>query len=293
MPYHLKNKDLEMRIDDPLEGYQSSRFDWTGKVVALDFKGKPLLVSEREDGAHGERMGSGLYNEFGMNSPLGFEETLMGDWFHKIGVGLLRKEEEHYHFGTSYPIQPATFAVAQESNRVVIDCISEQYNGYAYRLKKTFELREQGFLIQYSLENTGDKAILTEEYVHNFVAINQKSIGAAYSLKFRFPLQSACFGETVNPEEKVVIGQDEITFKGALEEEFFFSNLNGSEQVEGQWELMHREENVTIRETTNIPSSLVNLWGKKHVISPEIFIALNIQPGQQKRWERRYQLNRF
>ncbi len=32
----------------------------------------------------------------------------------------------------------------------------------------------------------------------------------------------------------------------------------------------------------------VNLWGNKHVISPELFINLNIMPGESFKWNRTY-----
>ena len=38
MPHILKNKDIEIDIDLPEEGYRFSRFDQTGKITEIKFK---------------------------------------------------------------------------------------------------------------------------------------------------------------------------------------------------------------------------------------------------------------
>jgi hypothetical protein len=50
---------------------------------------------ERHDFKNEHQQGKGFYNEFGMDTALGFEEAAIGGWFHKIGVGLLKKKTLH------------------------------------------------------------------------------------------------------------------------------------------------------------------------------------------------------
>ncbi|NNL02194.1 MAG: hypothetical protein HKP39_07950, partial [Eudoraea sp.] len=177
MTHILKNKNLEIKIDLPLENYNFSRFDWTGKIVNVKFHNIQLSTSERTDGQNGNSFGKGFYNEFGIDTALGFEDTEIGGWFHKIGVGLLRKEDSQYLFSKNYEIKPAEFKINAESDRVLIRCKSEVSNGYAYLLQKEIQLAESGFILKYYLENTGEKDISTDEYVHNFTAINNDLIG--------------------------------------------------------------------------------------------------------------------
>ncbi|MBT8223262.1 MAG: hypothetical protein KJN96_08860, partial [Eudoraea sp.] len=47
-----------------------------------------------------------------------------------------------------------------------------------------FTIQENSLLISYQLQNTGEKSIHTDEYVHNFLAINQAKISKDYVLKF-------------------------------------------------------------------------------------------------------------
>ena len=292
MPHILKNKDLEIKIDFPLENYNFSRFDWTGKIVEVRFQ-NTLFSSVEETNAHNEnQIGKGFYNEFGIDSALGFEETEIGDWFHKIGVGLLKKEDNQYLFSKAYQIRPAEFKTSTEPNKIILECKSERINAYSYILRKEIELHESSFMIKYYLENTGEKEINTHEYVHNFTAIN-RSIGEDYVLNFKFDIKPDLFGERVNPEGIVEIGQNEIKFKCAPKEQFFFSNLTGGQIVDAGWELLHIKRKMGIREKGDFQTNKVNLWGWKHVISPELFFEIKIKPGESTEWSRTYEMRKL
>ena len=290
MPHILKNKNLEIHIDLPAENYSSSRFDWTGKIVKLTFQNIQLASIESTTAKNEAQIGKGFYNEFGIDTALGFNEATIGDWFHKIGVGLLKKESEPYVFSENHEIKPAKFQVKHTPSTLLIICTAALHNGYSYQLKKEITLQENGFTINYSLENTGEKEIVTDEYVHNFTAIDKEFINENYLLKFPFQLKPALFIETVNPEQKIEVGPTNLKFKGAPKEQFFFSNLSGNEKVKAQWELSNLKSKISISETGNFKTDKVNVWGWKHVISPELFITISVKPGQSKNWTRTYNI---
>ena len=279
-----------MRIDGPLENYKGARFDWTGKIVSLKFQDMELCGVEQPDGENEDNLGKGFYNEFGIDFALGFEEAPIGGWFHKMGIGLLKKEDSSYHISKTYTIKPARFKVQTEANRVSMDCTSDLINGYGYVLKKELVLRDSGFTMHYRLENTGEKDIITDEYVHNFTAFNKEPIGTSCLLKFPFPLKPERFEETVNPEQKVAIGETDITFKAGPQVPFFFSNLSGDEISDAQWELIDLKRNIGIRETGRFKTDKVNVWGSQHVICPELFFKIALQPGAFKEWSRDYEV---
>jgi len=290
MVHILKNKNLEIRIDLPLENYQLSRFDWTGKIVSVKFKGVDVAGTERLNSEDDNSFGKGFYNEFGIETPVGFDECEEGEWFPKIGVGLLKKEGVSYSFMKAYETQPADFKVKIESNKITIDCQSQSTNGYAYVLKKEIELLGDSFVIRYHLHNTGEKLIATNEYNHNFLAINKDLIGSNYILKFLFKIKPKLFGADVNPEGIVEVGDHKITFNNTPEEQFFFSNLSGGENVDAIWELVNTKSKIGIRETGSFKTNKVNLWGWKHVISPELFFDIDLKPGEKTEWSRTYHL---
>jgi hypothetical protein len=290
MPHILKNENIELHIDSPLEGYKSSRFDWTGKITTLKFQNTLISSLENPNSEHKDLLGKGFYNEFGIDHALGYEDTEIGGWFHKIGVGLLKKIDHKYKCTKVYEVKPAQFTLTREDHKVLIRCQSETSNGYAYILDKHIELQENGFTITYNLENTGEKSIITDEYVHNFMAINNDAIGPNYELNFPFSIKPDLFEETVNPEQKVLIGEKDLKFKDTIEKEYFFSNLSGNNYENASWELKNSKSTITISETGSFKTNKVNIWGQKHVISPELFVAININPGKSTKWSRHYKI---
>ncbi len=288
MSHILKNQNLELHIDFPAENYIFPRFDQTGKIVKVKYQNISLSGVEKTDGEDEHRFGRGFYNEFGIDTPLGFTETNIGGWFHKIGVGLLKKEDVRYSFIQNYMVKSPEYTIITKPNKIEIICKSQLIFGYSYLLRKEIELFESGFKIKYFLQNTGDKVIVTDEYVHNFLAINKDLIGNDYLLKFPFQLKSALFEDTVNPEKKVEIGEKEITFNSTPNAQFFFSNLTGGETVDAKWELINLKNKIGISETGSFQTNKVNLWGWKHVISPELFYNIFIQSGQSTNWTRIY-----
>ena len=177
MPHILKNKYLEIHIDLPLENYHFSRFDWTGKISKVKFNNIPLSSVERTDSQNEQILGKGFYNEFGIDAALGFEEAEIGGWFHKIGVGLLKKTATEYGFSKNYEIQPAIFNLTAESNRLIIRCQSKIVNGYGYELKKIIELQDNSFSIHYYLKNT-DAAVVYANVSTAFTDGGQFGMGA-------------------------------------------------------------------------------------------------------------------
>ena len=288
MSHILKNDHLEIQIDLPLENYNFSRFDWTGKIVAVWYKNRCISGVEQLNNANENKLGKGFCNEFGFNRPLGFAETQQGDWFHKIGVGLLKKESNEYLFSHKYEIQPADFKVYTTAHSIKISCESAWVNGYSYLLEKEIILTENGFVINYYLKNTGEKTILTDEYNHNFISIIHELVGSDYILKFPFKLKSESFEDKVNTEGKVEIGESAFGFKATPNEQFFFSNLSGSENVSAYWELISIKNKIGISETGNFHTAKINLWGWKHVISPELYFEIMLEPGKVAEWSRTY-----
>ena len=116
MPHLLQNKTLKIVVDLPLENYRLARFDWTGKIVSVKFGGTEVSGQEKAGDKNHVQLGKGFYNEFGIDRPVGFEATEIGGWFHKIGVGLLKKEDgQAYAFDKAYKIKPAALQNPQRS----------------------------------------------------------------------------------------------------------------------------------------------------------------------------------
>jgi len=290
MPHILENKNLKIQVDLPEENYNFSRFDRTGKISRVSFQGIPVATIERTDDVNEHHFGKAFYNEFGIDTALGFEDVKIGDWFHKIGVGLLKKYAKDYNFYEKHEIQPAEFNVVSNSNQIEITCSSQSVAGYSYILKKTICLNDSGFTINYSLQNTGEKNIATDEYVHNFTAINNELMGSDYVLMFPFQLKPESFNDTVNPEGKLDIEGNAIKFKGSPTEQFFFSNLTGNKKEKAKWELINLKTKIGISEEASFSTNKINVWGWNHVISPELFYKVEVKPAETIEWSRTYKV---
>ena len=117
MPHILRAGEIEVTVQFPTEGYNFSRFDWTGKITCVRFGDIEFAGIERLDDVDKNQIGVGFCNEFGIQSPCGFDEASVGGWFHKIGIGLLRKPEKPYGFLETYEIKPADFEVQLQEDR--------------------------------------------------------------------------------------------------------------------------------------------------------------------------------
>ena len=109
-------------------------------------------------------------------------------------------------------------------------------------------------------------------------------------MKFPFSINPELFDATVNPEGKVEIAHNEITFNDTPVEQFFFSNLSGNVKVDANWELINTKSKLGISETGNFKTAKVNLWGWTHVISPELFFDIHLEPGREVEWSRTYKV---
>ncbi len=288
----LSNKHFAITIDLPQEGYQNSRFDHSGKITSLQFNGTELLASELENQTHKDdkSFGRGLYNEFGTTNPLGFEEAKIGAYFHKIGVGMIRKEEESYHFQKPYPVIPLEVDIKPSEDQITFNSIGKFNQGYAYVLKKTISLKEDGIQIDYQLENTGSKVIKTNEYNHNFIGFGDSFIGNDYTLTIPTELRLEELTELVNKEKAMSIKDKKIEFVKSPTQAFFISTELKDREVDAFWKLENKALNIGISETGNFKTKQFHLWGTPHVICPETFIDIELNPTEYFSWSRRYQV---
>jgi hypothetical protein len=288
----IKNDSLELEIQEPGERYKGSRFDWTGQITQIRYQGKHTFCTEETtDPGLLHMLGRGLYNEFGIDKPIGYDDCAVGDQFPKIGIGLLTKDNaDAYNFFKSYSIDPFTFTINSGRGQISYICDASEYRGYAFHLKKTIALADKAFSITYQFENRGSRTIHTNEYVHNFLAVNRRAINHLYRLRLPFEIDPAQFGEAVNPDNVVQFEKNMITWKSQPEKQFFFSNIHIGQSKNIFWMLEHSMEKVGITERAGFPIRRMNLWGSGHVVSPEIFYELKAAPGETKSWIRTYEV---
>ena len=140
----------------------------------------------------------------------------------------------------------------------------------------------------YSIENKGYREIISTEYCHNFITLDNCEIGNNYNLEFDFSLQHDLFSEFVDPDNLININGNIITWSCTPQNEFFIGNVNGNKSFKPFWCIKNYKTKTGLSESVSSDCNKANLWGTKHVVSPELFYQLNIKPGEQRTWTRIY-----
>lgn len=286
-PIKISGKRLAIEIANPGTLYRGSRFDWTGFITSVVLDGKHTFCAP-ESALPGEGSGGfGFCNEFGIHTPIGYDEAKPGEKFHKIGTGLLtRPDASDYFFFDKYDVTPFPVEIEIGSDCVCFEIEPVECKGYAVQMTKKVCVDENRMIVKYLLKNVGSKAIHTEEYCHNFISIDNNPTGSDYLLKFPY-----CAESKETPEVLTVEG-NEITWNRQPENDFYIVP-GGFKQVENHfWELLHKPSGVGVREISNFKIQKVAVWGKGHVISPEVFINIDIEPGGIQSWDRVYEFFR-
>ena len=322
-PIILQSDRLTVEISRPGVAYHGTRFDWNGFITQVTLDGQHTFCVP-EDYTPGKGTGGiGICNEFGIDQPVGYDEAKPGDCFPKLGIGLLtRLDSSTYSFWDPHQIAqrfPIEMAVSKQQVTFTVQPI--ECRGYAARLTKQISVENNRMTIQYELENTGEKPILTNEYTHNFIGINQQPLGSAYTL--RFP-QNIAF-EDITPMVRDQLPrwmrrflpffadaaarkyiQKQLSILNANDRELswhhtptspFYCRLANLEQLqqtsEGEfhtmWELHHSTDEVFMCEKVNFSPVRIALWGTTHVVSVEVFKGIQLQAGGKETWARQYE----
>ncbi len=287
----LKNNLLRLTIEEPGQVYNNSRFDWTGNISQVLFENKYSFCSvETAKGFDFKRHGQGLFNEFGITKPIGYEDCSVGEKFPKIGVGLLtKKSNDAYNFLEAYEIDPFEIQIEKGEEWIKYTVFPKDCRGYSTKLIKKIRLSGNSFTIDYELENTGIHEIQTNEYCHNFMAVNSSDIDEHYTLRVPCEINNpSSMIEAVNPENAVILNTDSVSFNFTPEKDFFFSPLTEFYSKNGEWVITHDGIGVGMKEYTDFIPEIMNVWGGKHVLSPELFIKIVLKRRQKLKWRRNY-----
>lgn len=280
----LRSDRLTIDIQKPGEGYERARFAWNGICEQIVLDGSTTFLSREATDDEPGTEGVGLIDEFGIQTPIGFYEARVGDWFPKIGVGFLQKTtDDAYDFMRDYPIRPAQIDIENDRDtRATFRQACEGIGGWGWNLHKALSIHEERLTIDYSLENTGDKRLATEQYNHNFLAINGQVVGLDYRLTTSFPLQCEVVDGGIQIEGQLFeLTEIPTTYIYALQ-----TGCTGLHNVE--WELLHRPSGHGVRVKERSSLFKFAVWAKSHVISPEFFVWVDVQPGETQSWQREY-----
>jgi hypothetical protein len=294
MAHILSNGILTVEIAEP-GTYKGTRFDWTGFITQVTLEEGKHTFCVPESLMPGKGSGGiGLCNEFAISRAIGYDEAAAGEWFPKPGIGLLQKlDDAPYDFFRTYPLIPFKITVEKSGQAVTYTVHPEECRGYSMLLTKRISLDEDRINIAYTLENRGGKPLHIEEYVHNFIGIDNALTGEGYELilpgEARVEAPESSF-----TADLLHTSGDRMSWRGEPDRPFY-CKLAGWEKADAgfYWELIHKPSGAGIRESGDFPAERMALWGERHVISPEVFADITILPRHSKGWSRSYQFFAF
>ena len=282
-------------LPDPQKGYyRSTRFDWSGVVPCLTYKGHnyfgvwfdhydPLINDSITGPVEEFRSSDGL-------SSIHYAEAKPGELFLKPGVGVLRKvDDSPYKFGFPYPIvDGGKWTVHVKKDEVTFTQTLQSTLGYAYIYEKTLRLdKHQPMLIlEHKLKNTGAKPIDTQVYDHDFYMIDSVPTGPGMAVHFAF---------TPQPEKPLdahakIDGNDIVYLQKLGPRQSVFSYLTGysSNPADYDFTVENRNTGVGVEQTSSSPISLFNFWSIRTTICPEAYIHVQVAPGETATWNIHY-----
>jgi hypothetical protein len=284
--------------------YRGSRFDWSGVVKSLEFKGHnyfgvwfPRYNPRLNDSITGpvEEFRSGNST---LGSALGYEDAQPGATFVKIGVGVLRKPDASaYSFAKEYEIvNPGVWTSRPQSDRVEFVQELRDDLGYSYRYEKTLRLvpKRPELVLEHRLKNTGKRTIETDVYDHDFYVIDGQPTGPGVTVTFPFtprPATATSWPGAAELAGKAEVRGKELVYTRELKEhESAASLLTGfsSSVKDNDIRVENAKAGAGVREIGNRPLVRLNFWSIRTTVCPEAYIHIKIAPGQEFKWKIRY-----
>ncbi|MBT9332397.1 hypothetical protein [Paracidobacterium acidisoli] len=280
-------------LPDPQNGYyRASRFDWSGVVPCLTYKGHTYfgVWFQHYDPMIADSI-TGPVEEFrSVDGGMHYADAKPGELFVKIGVGTLRKmSDKPYQFMTHYPlVDGGRWKVKVKRNEVIFTQTLRSPLGIAYVYEKILKLdKDKPILtLEHHLKNTGSVAIDTEVYDHDFFMLDNAPTGPGMVIHFNFPPKN---DRPLDPGAEVV-GKDIVYRQELQTKQTVTSYLTGFSDSSSDYDftLENTSSGAGVEQSGDRPLSRFNLWSIRPTICPEAYVHLNILPGDTQSWNIHY-----
>ncbi len=283
---YIRSDRLIVALDIPNMGWASyNRFDRTGAVASVVLDGKHTFAAP-------ESLSSEIFTTggLGLMSEFVWEEAVaaakVGERFHKIGVGMLTRAEEEVNIRSAhfFPCEAYKATCDQDGPQAaVFTSKAPMLGGWEFLLTRRARVEGNVLSIESTLANLGDKPMNLMEFNHNFVNIDDLPAGPDYTIELSYPL-------ALDKEPAGVIRQNGnlYTFTDIPERPFFIATNGVGDAACYGWKMKNAKSPATIAEQVSKRPCRTQIWGLAHVLSPEVFLPLSIEPGNSETWTRRW-----
>ena len=286
----------KLDLPDPQKGYyQATRFDWSGQITSLEYKGHSYFgqwnPAPYTPKLHDAIMGP--VEEFltdGMG--LGYAEAKSGGTFLKIGVGIIRKPDEpkFQQFKTYDIVDNGKWTVKPHPSSVEFtQDVHDPSSGYAYHYTKIVQLVKGKpiLLLEHRFKNTGKKPIESDVYEHNFYMLDNQPTGPDVVVKFPFEVHATQdLHGLAETKGKELVYLKELTGRQSAQ-----SNLTGysSDPKDYDISVENLKTGAGVRQTCDRPIVRINYWSIRSTPCPEAYIHVKAAPGETFTWKISYE----
>jgi hypothetical protein len=286
----------KLMLPDAEKGYyRGTRFDWSGQISDLEYKGHTFFgnwnPAPYDPKLHDAIMGP--VEEFLTDGTgLGYGDSKPGGTFVKIGVGVIRRPEEprFQQFKTYDIVDPGKWSVDKKPNAVTFtQTVRDPQSGYAYEYSKTVRLTEgkPQLVLEHRLRNTGSKPIASEVYEHDFYMLDKQPVGPDTVVSFPFDVHTEGNGFTGLAEAR---GKELIYLKELAGRQSAQGELTGFGDSAGDYDITeeNRKTGAGVRQTSDRPVARIHYWSIRTTACPEAYIHMDIAPGKEFTWKIAY-----
>ena len=280
----LENSDLRIEVCDPNETadpHLHTRFSHCGYITRIVRKRCNEQVLGQPTEVFHPFHGSGFPDEFEI--PLGYEEAMRGECFLKIGVGAeIKISDGPYSNWDEHPIAQKAHTKVRKLPDSLTFIQAAELAHIEYHYTKEIALNGNKLVITHALKNTGNARWSTLWYSHVFLQIEKVQPQAILKMnsggKFK---------------------RDDPQMQSCSSVEAVFSTVNlDADGVCLQWDMSDAQDNMQRLLRThgrsiyqaegNYPYQELQVWMNHRVFSIEPKLHIELEPGQEKRWETVY-----
>jgi hypothetical protein len=286
--------DANLYLPDLQSGYyRGTRFDWSGVISSLRYKGHEYFGQwfERYDPKTHDAIAGPVEEFLTRDAGLGYQDAKPGDGFIRIGVGVVRKPDEpaYQRFKTYEILDPGKRSLRNGPDWVEFTHELSSDTGYAYVYKKTVRLAKDKpvLTLEHTLRNTGRFAIETSVYDHNFFVIDGQPTGPNSVVRFPFEAQA-----TKSLQNLAEMRAGQLVYLQELEKgQSVFTELEGFGSMVRDYDirLENRKAGAGVRIVGDKPISKLVFWSIRTTFCPEPYIDLRVEPGSESAWKITYE----
>lgn len=270
--------------------YRGSRFDWSGVISSLQYKGHEYFGQWFEK--YDPYLHDAIMGPVDGYQPIGYDEAKAGEEFLMIGVGKVKKiNDQKWFFATPFEIvNHGSWKIKSKPGS--IDFTHQlKSDKYSYRYTKSIALSKEKpeMILSYTLKNTGITTIETNVYNHNFFTLDRQITTKGFEIVFPYTVDGAV-DNTVDygrlDGTKIVFTRDHTP-----NDHVQFRNLTGYGKESKDYDIKIENHNsgACVRITCDQPLVKLAFWSAIKTVCPEPFIHIKVDPGKEMRWNIKYE----